>query len=202
MDKEDLALPKATVGKLIKEVLPADIKCAPEARDLIADCCLEFVQLLSSESNDICSKEGKKLISPEHIVKALEVLGFVDFLDDIKDVHVTFKKDMEARPKMTNRLENSGKTPEQLMKEQQELFAKARQALSASGGIPPAAGAPPKAAAKKGPSDEDLFRQQQELFAQARARSAGAPAGAAVSPLVQVGAPQPQPAQPQPQPPQ
>lgn len=34
---------------------------------------IEFVQLLSSESNDICSKEGKKLISPEHIIKALEV---------------------------------------------------------------------------------------------------------------------------------
>jgi hypothetical protein len=102
---------------------------------------------------------------------------------------------------MTNRLENSGKTPEQLMKEQQELFAKARLSLSASGGIPTPAGAPPKAAAKKGPSDEDLFRQQQELFAQARARStpASGPASS-VSPLVQVGTSQPQP--PQPQPPQ
>lgn len=73
------------------------------------------------------------------------------------------------------------------MKEQQELFAKARQALSNSTqGLP----APPKPA---GPSDADLMRQQQELFAQARARAQQAQQSTAAptSDLIQVGAPQP-----------
>lgn len=35
----------------------------------------EFINLVSSESNDVCSKEEKRTIAPEHVLKALEVYG-------------------------------------------------------------------------------------------------------------------------------
>lgn len=35
----------------------------------------EFIHLLSSEANEICEKESKKTIAPEHIISALEVLS-------------------------------------------------------------------------------------------------------------------------------
>lgn len=33
----------------------------------------EFIHLVSSQANEICDKESKKTISPEHIITALEV---------------------------------------------------------------------------------------------------------------------------------
>ena len=33
----------------------------------------EFVHLISSEANEICDKEKKKTMAPEHILKALQV---------------------------------------------------------------------------------------------------------------------------------
>jgi histone H3/H4 len=34
---------------------------------------LEFIHMISTEANEICEKEAKKTISPEHIVGALKV---------------------------------------------------------------------------------------------------------------------------------
>jgi hypothetical protein len=75
-----------------KELLPSDIVCAKETRDLVIECCVgehllslaslktsilthspEFIHLISSEANEICEQESKKTIAPEHIIAALKV---------------------------------------------------------------------------------------------------------------------------------
>lgn len=33
----------------------------------------EFIHLLSSEANEVCTKEGKKTIGPKHVIEALKV---------------------------------------------------------------------------------------------------------------------------------
>ena len=65
LDDEDLSLPKATIQKLIQEYLPKDLSCAKETRDLLTDCCVEFVHLVSSEANEACEKDSKKTIAPD-----------------------------------------------------------------------------------------------------------------------------------------
>jgi hypothetical protein len=86
-----VVLGAATVSKMIKEMLPNDIRCANDTRDLILDCCVgtlllclshqlrgsepacaEFIHLISSEANEMCNKESKKTIGGEHVMKALE----------------------------------------------------------------------------------------------------------------------------------
>ncbi|KAJ3178916.1 negative cofactor 2 transcription regulator complex subunit ncb2 [Geranomyces variabilis] len=59
--EEDLSLPKATVTKLINEMLPEDINCAKEARDLIAECCVGFESYIPEvqEAYDEHSKATK-----------------------------------------------------------------------------------------------------------------------------------------------
>jgi hypothetical protein len=37
---DDFGLPKATVNKMIQEMMPADIGCAKDTKDLIAECCV------------------------------------------------------------------------------------------------------------------------------------------------------------------
>lgn len=72
----------ATVQKIVTEILPPSngVAFSKEARDLLIECCVEFITLVSSEANEISEKEAKKTIACDHITKALEQLGFSDYV--------------------------------------------------------------------------------------------------------------------------
>ncbi|CCM03403.1 uncharacterized protein FIBRA_05534 [Fibroporia radiculosa] len=123
---EDLSLPKATVAKMITELLPNDVTCSKETRDLVIECCVEFIHLISSEANEICEKESKKTIAPEHIISALKHLGFESFTSEVEDVLKDHKQQQKDREKKVSKFEQSGLTEEELLKQQEELFAASR----------------------------------------------------------------------------
>lgn len=77
-----LTFAKATVQKIVTEIIPSKdgIAFAKEARDLLIECCVEFITLISSEANEISEKEAKKTIACDHITKALEQLGFSEYV--------------------------------------------------------------------------------------------------------------------------
>ncbi|KAI0069037.1 histone-fold-containing protein [Artomyces pyxidatus] len=123
---DDLSLPKATVAKMITELLPADVTCAKETRDLVIECCVEFIHLISSEANEICEQDSKKTIAPEHIIGALRRLGFESFTEEVEEVLKDHKQQQKDREKKTTKLEQSGLTEEELFAKQQALFAESR----------------------------------------------------------------------------
>ncbi|KAJ9049592.1 negative cofactor 2 transcription regulator complex subunit ncb2 [Entomophthora muscae] len=125
--EDELSLPKTTVHKLITEMLPSDIACSKETREILIECCVEFIHLLASEANDVCEKESKKTIAAEHVISALQSLGFDEYIPHIQAVFHDHKNTMKIRDRKSSRLENSGLTEEELLKSQEELFAKARQ---------------------------------------------------------------------------
>ncbi|KAG9558189.1 hypothetical protein KCU79_g9070, partial [Aureobasidium melanogenum] len=59
---DELTLPRATVQKIITEVLANDqgMSFAKETRDLLIECCVEFITMISSEANEIAEKDAKK----------------------------------------------------------------------------------------------------------------------------------------------
>ena len=128
-NEEDLTIPRAAMNKMIKEMLP-NIRVANEAREMILNCCTEFIHLLSSESNDICNNQQKKTISAEHVLTALETLGYGDFKKDAEEVLNECKDVAAKRRRQSTRLENLGIPEEELLRQQQELFAKARAAAA------------------------------------------------------------------------
>ncbi|KDQ64816.1 hypothetical protein JAAARDRAFT_145959 [Jaapia argillacea MUCL 33604] len=130
---EDLSLPKATVAKMISELLPNDVTCAKETRDLVIECCVEFIHLISSEANDICEAESKKTIAPDHIITALKRLGFESFIPEVQDVLKDHKQLQRDREKKVSKLEQSGLTEEELLQRQQALFAESRAKYEAQG---------------------------------------------------------------------
>jgi histone H3/H4 len=93
-------IPLATVQKIISEILTAlaentgtsELTFAKDARDLLIECCVEFVTLISSEANEIAEKEMKKTIAAEHIVKALTDLQFEEYIKEIEEVAVEHKE--------------------------------------------------------------------------------------------------------------
>ncbi|KAB5584228.1 hypothetical protein PHYPO_G00104980 [Pangasianodon hypophthalmus] len=123
---DDLTIPRAAINKMIKETLP-NVRVANDARELVVNCCTEFIHLVSSEANEICNKSEKKTISPEHVINALESLGFGSYIAEVKDVLQECKTVALKRRKASSRLENLGIPEEELLRQQQELFAKARQ---------------------------------------------------------------------------
>ncbi|KAI9681536.1 MAG: hypothetical protein M1817_002820 [Caeruleum heppii] len=155
---DDLSLPKATVQKIITEILPpsSGLSFARDARDLLIECCVEFITLISSEANDIAEKEAKKTIACEHVTKALEDLGFQDYVEGVLEVASEHKEQQkvwnlvsfgcwggaggglrigrrglmyevgQTREKKQSKLEQSGLSEAELLRQQEELFAGAR----------------------------------------------------------------------------
>ncbi|KAI9252907.1 histone-fold-containing protein [Phascolomyces articulosus] len=128
---DDLSLPKATVQKLINEMMPNEIACAKDTRDLLIDSCVEFIHLIASEANDICERENKKTIAGEHVVAALQALGFDDYVEEVDEVYKEHKKQQKERDRKSTRLENTGIAEEELLRQQELLFAQSRQKFEA-----------------------------------------------------------------------
>ncbi|CAF2355570.1 hypothetical protein HID58_039530 [Brassica napus] len=134
--KEDASLPKATMTKIIKEMLPADVRVARDAQDLLIECCVEFINLISSESNEVCNKEDKRTIAPEHVLKALQVLGFGEYVEEVYAAYEQHRyetmQDSQRSVKMNSGAEM---TEEEAAAEQQRMFAEARARMNGGGGV-------------------------------------------------------------------
>lgn len=124
--KNALLIPQATVQKLVTDMLPADLSFAKESRDLLIECCVQFVHMISSEANEVCEKDSKKTIAPEHVIKALQELGFQDYISEIEAVVQDHKSQQKAREKKVSKFEQSGLTQEELLAQQQELLNRSR----------------------------------------------------------------------------
>lgn len=146
-EEEELSLPRASINKMIKELVKIfciqlyiltlfnlykvpHIRVANESRELILNCCTEFIHLISSEANEICNQKNKKTISAEHILESLDKLGFNDFKRDAVNVLNDCKQAAAKRRRQSTRLENLGIAEDELFRQQQELFAAARQLMN------------------------------------------------------------------------
>lgn len=136
-NNEDLSLPKATVQKIIAEILPKDIAISKEAREAITECSIEFIMMLSTQLNDIAEKEAKKTIASDHVVKALEELDFNNYLEIINKILSEQKELLKGKEKRNNKFQSSGLSEEELLRQQEELFKKSRDRLQSQSGSPP-----------------------------------------------------------------
>ncbi|KAJ7564114.1 hypothetical protein O6H91_02G002800 [Diphasiastrum complanatum] len=119
--------------KIIKEMLPPDVRVARDAQDLLVDCCVEFINLISSESNEICNKEEKRTIAPEHVLRALEVLGFGEYLVEVQAAYEQHRHETLDSPKAGGRWgkeTGGGMTEEEAIAAQQRMFAEARARMN------------------------------------------------------------------------
>lgn len=138
---EDLSLPKATVQKIITEVLgqipstdAADDKDAHQtmtkpARDMLINCALEFLRMLTTEANDISERESKKTISLEHIETALTELEFGHYIPGCREVVEEWKETQKKRIDRGERMKGFGGAKDlgedELLRMQQELLGQA-----------------------------------------------------------------------------
>eukprot|EP01018_Ginkgo_biloba_P008224 Gb_30988 [translate_table: standard] len=118
--------------KIIKEMLPAHVRVTRDAQDLLVECCVEFINLISSESNEICYKEEKRTIAPEHVLESLKILGFGRYIREVHAAYEQHRIETWDTPKVgskwgKDRLEM---TEEEALLEQQRMFAEARARMN------------------------------------------------------------------------
>lgn len=115
------------------------------------ECCVEFITLISSEANDISEKEAKKTIACEHVERALRDLGFGDYIPEVLAVAEEHREQLkvglvlcacwlvfanaflefQSREKKQSKMEKSGLSEEELLRQQQELFRSATEKYNA-----------------------------------------------------------------------
>jgi len=94
---------------------------------LIGECLKEFIQLISSQANEICDKEKKTTITPNHILLALSELDLPTYKDIAEEEWKIAEAESKAQPRRKKRkLEDSNKSMSELQAKQQQLFAQAK----------------------------------------------------------------------------
>jgi down-regulator of transcription 1 len=122
---DDLCIPRSAMYKLVKELVP-QVRLSGEAKDLIVTACNEFIHLLASEANNVCEKQSKKLILPDHVLLALDNIGFGEYKQDCVSVMKQMQEEADKKKKLRNKLDRSGIPEEELLRQQNQLFAEAR----------------------------------------------------------------------------
>ncbi|EWC48354.1 hypothetical protein DRE_02123 [Drechslerella stenobrocha 248] len=73
---DDNTLPKTTITRLAKGVLPQNTQIQKDAVTAFTRGTMVFVNYLASAANDITQKNGKKTIMPKDVLEALDVIEF------------------------------------------------------------------------------------------------------------------------------
>ena len=76
INEYDNHLPLANIGRIIKNNLPKDVKLSKSSKETLQECVSEFISFITSEANDKCNLEKRKIIKGEDIIYALNNLGF------------------------------------------------------------------------------------------------------------------------------
>jgi len=82
---EDLNLPNAVVGRLIKDSLPEGVSVAKEARQALAKGASIFVLFLTSASNNVATKQNRKTIGAQDVLQAMKDSGFENFVGPLQE---------------------------------------------------------------------------------------------------------------------
>jgi len=136
--RADTSFALATITKLVKEELPANVKCAADVAPMVQSCLAEFLQMLTAEANEKAKAEGKNTINEAHTLFALQKLGFGHYESNLPVTGATAEEGSTAAGKRKKgkgkRSAPSDMSEEELLRMQQELFASARQSVGQSAG--------------------------------------------------------------------
>ena len=82
-DEQDLLLPIANVGRIMKQIPPTSAKISKEAKETMQECVSEFIKFVTGEASEKCQRENRKTVNGDDICWALSALGFDDHAEAI-----------------------------------------------------------------------------------------------------------------------
>ncbi|CDK26924.1 unnamed protein product [Kuraishia capsulata CBS 1993] len=115
--EQDMYLPIANVGKIMKRALPPQGKLSKESREAVQECVSEFISFITSQAAEKCSIEKRKTLNGEDILHAMNSLGFEHYAAALK-IHLAKYRQLETS--MTEKKRAAYLRKKQLYKEQRE----------------------------------------------------------------------------------
>jgi histone H3/H4 len=90
---QDRLLPIANVTKVMKSALVGEpAKLSKGARELVQECTSEFIGFLVSEAGERALLGNSKVLASEHILAALDALGFDGYRDPVTHYMTTLRE--------------------------------------------------------------------------------------------------------------
>lgn len=124
---EETTLPRATVDKLISDIIKKLYVISRETKGILREACQVFLNVTIVGANKICEEDHKKIITNGHIYKALEKQGFGEFIDKCENAASDYDEYARHKPSKQDKFKESGKTLEELHEDQMRLFADAKR---------------------------------------------------------------------------
>ncbi|KAK9236726.1 histone-fold-containing protein [Lipomyces kononenkoae] len=81
---DDYMLPKATVTRLAKHVLPANMQIQKDAMTALSKSATVFINYLTATANDLTVGAGRRTVNPSDVYKAIELLELEFILPRLK----------------------------------------------------------------------------------------------------------------------
>ncbi|KAK7491678.1 hypothetical protein BaRGS_00017131, partial [Batillaria attramentaria] len=100
---EDLNLPNAVVGRIIKDAIPEGVNVSKEARLAISKAASVFVLYATSCSNNYALKAKRKTISAQDVLQAMEEMEFEQFIDPLTQALEAFRREVQDKKEATEK---------------------------------------------------------------------------------------------------
>ncbi|KAJ3257979.1 hypothetical protein HK103_004113 [Boothiomyces macroporosus] len=108
---ENYELPKSTIQKICKGVLPEGTNLQKEAREAITKASTVFINYLTAVANEQAIKQDRKTINSSDIFKALEILELDgSILDPVREAttqYIQIQKEKRNEYRKRKSLQNS-----------------------------------------------------------------------------------------------
>lgn len=110
---QDRNLPLANISRIMKKVLPTNVKVSKDAMMEIQKCVSEFISFITSEAGEKCFLEKRKTLNGDDILFALLNMGFDNYNDVLLKYLSRYRESTkDAKPeKKTGDLTFSNHTP-------------------------------------------------------------------------------------------
>ncbi|CAF3310413.1 unnamed protein product [Rotaria socialis] len=125
-EEEDKCVPRAAVYKMIKDCTQ-HIRVSGEAKEIFVQCCNEFIHTLALQANTVCEQQTKRLVHPDHIVTALNNMGFGSYKTKCLNAMETAQEEIAKKRRKLHGKPTSIYTDEELRQKQELLFQQARE---------------------------------------------------------------------------
>ncbi|XP_029125395.1 nuclear transcription factor Y subunit B-9 [Cajanus cajan] len=73
-------MPVTNLVRIMRKVLPPQAKVAEQAKETMQVCVSEFIGFITSEANERCQKEHRRIVTAEDILWAMDTLGFDNYV--------------------------------------------------------------------------------------------------------------------------
>jgi nuclear transcription Y subunit beta len=106
-EPQDRNLPLANISRIMKKVLPPNMKVTKDAMLEIQKCVSEFISFITSEAGEKCLNEKRKTLNGDDILYALLNMGF-DNYSDVLQVYLAKYRESTKDSKAEKRASSGG----------------------------------------------------------------------------------------------